>query len=106
MQDPQQVGMDVDDNSPKKETDQHKLEAIHGKKLVVLLEKYLEVENNRTDKETHEVKESESEQDSEDASDSGIETDGWIPKGVAKKKEKWIKKQTQTIQTTDGSLSV
>ena len=106
VQDPQQVGMDVDDNSAKKETDQHNLEAIHGKKLVVLLEKYSEVENNRTDKETHEVKESESEQDSEDASDSGIETDGWIPEGVAKKKEKQIKKQTQTMQTTDGSLPV
>ena len=106
VQDPQQVGMDINDNVQAKETDQQNSEARHRKKLVVLLEKYSEIENNRNEKKNRELKESETEQDSKDASDSGIETDGWVPKGVAKKKEKWIKKQTQTIPTTDGSLSV
>ena len=53
IKDQQQVAMDVneklDDNINAKDSDQKKAEGNHSKKLVVLLEQYLEVENNKKD---------------------------------------------------------
>ena len=45
-------------------------------------------------------------EDCADATDSGIDSDGWVPEDVQRKCDRRIRKQTKTIDTTDGTLSV
>ena len=77
----------------------------HPKKLIVLLDKYSAIEKQEKQDEHITLEE---EQDSADASanDSGIESDGWVPEDVACKNSRRIKKQTKTIDTDEGTLSV
>ena len=103
-----EVNMDIDLN----ETAQKETKDKHSRKLIVLLDKYsnvdVDIQNDEMKKKMEKTEYTETEEDSEDASgnDSGIEMDGWEPDAVRKKKDRWAKKQTKTIATDDGSLSV
>ena len=103
-----EVNVDVDLNV----TRQKQTKDQHSRKLIVLLDKYsnvdVDIQNDEKKKKTEQTQYTEREEDSEDAlgNDSGIEMDGWEPDDVKKKKDRWAKKQTKTIATEDGSISV
>ena len=115
-----EVGADVLDDKENKvnvdanlnETGQKQTKDQHSRKLIVLLDMYsnvdVDIQKDETKKTMQQTEYTETEEDSEDASgnDSGIETDGWEPDDVKKKKDRRAKKQTKTIATEDGSLSV